>query len=67
MTAISFKSKHGDDYLEISENETLDEFIGRLVAGHGNSWIFMNIVLVNSTDFDENEIIDLVKKSQMQC
>lgn len=62
MTAISFKSHSGDDYLEISENEPLDDFLLRIKESYGDEWNYLDLVLVKSTNFKVSEIERKLKK-----
>lgn len=60
MTAISFKSHSGDDYLEISENESLSVFLNRLKEEFDDEWYYLDVVLIKSTDFKEDVIYDML-------
>lgn len=64
MTAISFKSESGDDYLEISQRETIEELTFRLADKHKEEWSFLNVVLISTTEHNEEELRTSIIYSQ---
>ncbi len=64
MTGISFKSESGDDYLEISNNESARAFIERLAKSYGDEWYHVHVVCITSTDYSHKFLLDLISKSK---
>lgn len=67
MTAISFRSESGDDYLELLVNIEgkieLKKAIKDLSEDYGDEWSFFTIIKVKSYSLDENLVESEINKS----